>query len=368
MGIHGDLDMRQVAFVNASQVTDGTFRTSFQVFESRADAGFQATWYQCRDIGARREYYRGGQNIDGIRWAHPAIAQGINRLWKFPQKLRLVDADTFYLSDPTLVRVGTGSRAARTWVSIADLRPLGPFGDRRTTQWMFRYAVPKLRRMHGLVTPSIFSRNQLGAVIGTTDRIQVLAPHVEVPVEIGAQHLSEAVDRIALKEVVNVLYIATDRPYKNIPFFARLAKSLSRMTRPNYRFRLVARLSSRTAAELAALQVENLEVIPFAPNLGDVYHTADVLAFPSLYEGFGLPMLDAMSYGIPVLANDAEPMREILGESGIFKPANNLESWMDGIIALGDRNAYGFQGRKSLDRSANYSHQRFVQTVRQLLA
>jgi glycosyltransferase involved in cell wall biosynthesis len=93
-----------------------------------------------------------------------------------------------------------------------------------------------------------------------------------------------------------------------------------------------------------------------------------VLAFPSLYEGFGLPMLDAMSYGIPVLANDAEPMREILGESGIFKPANHLESWMDGIIALGDRNAYGFQGRKSLDRSANYSHQRFVQTVRQLLA
>jgi glycosyltransferase involved in cell wall biosynthesis len=45
---------------------------------------------------------------------------------------------------------------------------------------------------------------------------------------------------------------------------------------------------------------------------------ADVFVFPSLYEGFGLPVLDAMVAGIPVVASDTSSLPEVIGDAGIL--------------------------------------------------
>jgi glycosyltransferase involved in cell wall biosynthesis len=67
-------------------------------------------------------------------------------------------------------------------------------------------------------------------------------------------------------------------------------------------------------------------------------HTLDVLfhqsianIFPSLYEGFGLPPLEAMSKGVPVISSDHPCMREILGESAYFFDGKNIDSIVEAI-------------------------------------
>jgi glycosyltransferase involved in cell wall biosynthesis len=85
--------------------------------------------------------------------------------------------------------------------------------------------------------------------------------------------------------------------------------------------------------------------------------------FPSLEEGFGLPPLEAMACGAPVIASSSSCMPEILGEAALLVPPCSVESWCDAMAALvtpdgpaarlreaGPRKAAGFTWRTMADR------------------
>lgn len=68
--------------------------------------------------------------------------------------------------------------------------------------------------------------------------------------------------------------------------------------------------------------------------LAYLYNSALFLAMPSLYEGFGLPLLEAMSFGTPVLTSDNSSMPEVAGEAGLLVNANDVSSIKDGLERL----------------------------------
>jgi glycosyltransferase involved in cell wall biosynthesis len=87
--------------------------------------------------------------------------------------------------------------------------------------------------------------------------------------------------------------------------------------------------------------------------LTDLYQTADFLIYPSLYEGFGLPILEAQFAGIPVLTSDLSPMREVADGAAILVDPKDVKSIRDGIlkmisrgIVLDDLIQRGFQNVK----------------------
>jgi glycosyltransferase involved in cell wall biosynthesis len=55
-------------------------------------------------------------------------------------------------------------------------------------------------------------------------------------------------------------------------------------------------------------------------DIGDLLCAADVFCFPSVYEGFGGAVLEAMAMGAPVVASDVPALREVIGETGILVP------------------------------------------------
>jgi glycosyltransferase involved in cell wall biosynthesis len=65
-----------------------------------------------------------------------------------------------------------------------------------------------------------------------------------------------------------------------------------------------------------------------------IFKGAKIFCFPSFYEGFGLPLLEAMSQGTPVIANNKSCFPEIIKEAGIIYELNNYEEWSNGILKL----------------------------------
>jgi glycosyltransferase involved in cell wall biosynthesis len=68
------------------------------------------------------------------------------------------------------------------------------------------------------------------------------------------------------------------------------------------------------------------------PVLRALYHHAAALVYPSRYEGFGLPLVEAMASGTPVLASRAASIPEVVGESGVLLDPDNSGRWADAIV------------------------------------
>jgi len=99
-----------------------------------------------------------------------------------------------------------------------------------------------------------------------------------------------------------------------------------------------------------------------ARDLPIVYNLAQVFVYPSLYEGFGFPPLEAMACGIPVVSSDSSAMREIIGEAGILVPARDINALADAIRSLlQDSSLRLYYSSLGKQRSKLYSWKRTAQ-------
>jgi glycosyltransferase involved in cell wall biosynthesis len=104
---------------------------------------------------------------------------------------------------------------------------------------------------------------------------------------------------------------------------------------------LLAQLQARAEAAGSAPALTVLGVVSDA-RLEALYRQATALVYPSLYEGFGLPVLEAMARGTPVLASRAASMPEVLGEAGMLIDPVDVHAWIDAlaeVIGSPDRRA-----------------------------
>ena len=111
---------------------------------------------------------------------------------------------------------------------------------------------------------------------------------------------------------------------------------------------------------LAALDVATNELLPA------LYSAADVLAFPSLYEGFGLPILEAMACGTPVVASRASCLPEVAeGAALLIDPTNTDGLAVSLELALSDTTLRAQLISQGRERATQYSWQR---AARELLS
>ena len=97
-----------------------------------------------------------------------------------------------------------------------------------------------------------------------------------------------------------------------------------------------------------------------------LYRGAVALIFPSRYEGFGLPPLEALACGTPVVGSDATSIPEIVGDAGVLLPPDDAEGMADALIQLAtDEGFRAEMSRRALAQAARFSWER---TARETLA
>ncbi len=90
-----------------------------------------------------------------------------------------------------------------------------------------------------------------------------------------------------------------------------------------------------------------------------LYRGAVAFIFPSRYEGFGLPPLEALACGTPVVASDAASLPEVVGDAGILLPPDDAEGLAGALIQLAvDERFHAEMSRRALAQAARFSWQR----------
>ena len=198
------------------------------------------------------------------------------------------------------------------------------------------------RRADVVVTISEFSKGRIVEVLGIDPaRVRVAQLGVRLPAVGGTGPREEL-----------VFCPAHVWPHKN---HARLIEAMARLRESRPGLRLV--LTGGGAESLGRLPawVEDRGRVG-ADELASLYARAGCLAFPSLYEGFGLPVLEAMAAACPVAASQAGSIPEIAGDAAVLFDPYDVDAIARGIDeALGDN---GVRVARGLERAARFTWSR----------
>ncbi|MFA5829404.1 MAG: glycosyltransferase family 1 protein [Candidatus Gracilibacteria bacterium] len=138
-----------------------------------------------------------------------------------------------------------------------------------------------------------------------------------------------------------ILAVGTLEPRKN---FSTLIKSFVIVKRkyPDCKLVIVGKKGWKYKLIEEALKKYQLESDVIFPgylvdeDLRKMYHLASVFVFPSLYEGFGIPPLEAMACGCPVVSSNVASLPEVIGDSGLLIDPKNAHKWADAVCSLLD--------------------------------
>ncbi|HEY9898483.1 MAG TPA: glycosyltransferase family 1 protein [Pantanalinema sp.] len=211
-------------------------------------------------------------------------------------------------------------------MTLHDTIPLSyPEGFRLDERlgWALYYALsikPVLARTDHLITVSEFSKQDIVRHTGfSPERISVVYNWLEANFGPVSDEAAEAVrERHSLPERF-VLALGSEYKYKNMAGLLHAFKAIA-PRHPGLSLVLKIGKPMRLAGLVSELGLsDRVRFLGFVPDdeLPALYRAAEVFAFPSFYEGFGLPPLEAMLCGTPVLASTASSVPEVVGDAAL---------------------------------------------------
>jgi glycosyltransferase involved in cell wall biosynthesis len=151
-----------------------------------------------------------------------------------------------------------------------------------------------------------------------------------------------------------ILYIGRYEEYKNVKVLIKGINSLD-----EYKLILAGKCSEKTKNDLLGLS-KNKNQIEFVGKITDdeyyeLLNSSAALTIPSLEEGFGLPIIEAMSIGCPVICSDIEIFREIAGDAGIYFDPSSAEELIAKVKELENKIKRELIVKKSLQNAKKFS-------------
>jgi glycosyltransferase involved in cell wall biosynthesis len=233
---------------------------------------------------------------------------------------------------------------ARTLVTIHDLSYMvHPECAVPGVAAYLRDAVPRaLKQASIIIADSESTRRDLHRLLNIAlDRVTVVYPGVDARFRPLPPEVCEPVRRRLNLPRRFILFVGTIEPRKNL---VRLLEAFARIDPTtggeDLFLVLVGRRGWMYQPVFAAIDRLNLrdrvQLLDFVADsdLPVVYNLAQVFVYPSLYEGFGLPPLEALACGTPVVTSDNSSLPEVVGNAALLARADDVEALSEGMIRL----------------------------------
>ncbi len=250
----------------------------------------------------------------------------------YPRQLPRIPGAIYHLMDQSLSYLVDSLDPARTVITCHDLLHF-PLQDRmqRISVWpwasnrLYRFCVGKLPRCAAIIAVSDQNKNDAIRYLGCEpERIRVIYEGVSPaflkppdPAQVASLQAS-----LRLTGEFILLHVGVCALYKNLEGVLQTLRELRRaLRRPVTLLRVgpsLAPAQRRLARQLGIAGAIREAGIHGDETLPALYQLADCLVFPSLYEGFGLPPIEAMACGLPVIASNRGSLPEILGDAALL--------------------------------------------------
>lgn len=206
----------------------------------------------------------------------------------------------------------------------STLGPLKYFFKNLAYRFILHHAVKKAVQ---IITPSNFTKQDITKTLHMPEE-KITVTHL-APTDLGIKYPVSSIkygnENLLIKHHIlkpYLLYVGVAYPHKNLE---QLVKSWKKFEEKNKNFQLVLvgkknYFYDRLINSEIFKNCQNIVFTDFVPDaeLAMFYKNATAYVFPSLYEGFGLPPLEAMQYGVPTISANSACLPEILGEAALY--------------------------------------------------
>jgi glycosyltransferase involved in cell wall biosynthesis len=260
-------------------------------------------------------------------------------------------------------------RATRKVVTVHDVIPLYQ-PERLSTAQQARFAttVGMIHQADAIIADSNYTKADILKYLKVPEeRIHVVAPGVLMPSVAELEHASAQAERLRVPGTLTIGSIGATGERKNLALFAEAIGGLAeRLGMPVRLLRaghpLPAPLAAairRNGGDASLVELGRLR----DDEIGGFYRQLDVLACPSLFEGFGLPVLEAMAWGVPVVSSHGASLMEVGGQAAIYFDPRSAAEFQAAVEKLRDPEVVAQCVRRGLERAAELSWRRSLTEV-----
>jgi glycosyltransferase involved in cell wall biosynthesis len=269
------------------------------------------------------------------------------RFLAYPRIARRARADVFHVVDHGQGYLVSHLDPGRTVVTCHDVILLAVAAGRVRADVkpllatrILQHSVQVMKRARRVIADSYNTRNDLVDLAGFDPHaIDVVYPGVNHPFAPAPERREEIRARLRLPETPLALQVGDNGFYKNIPACLEVT---ARLRRAGIELTLVRAGRHLTAAQHAMVArlgigaaVRDLGPVS-ATDLADLYRASDVLLFPSLYEGFGWPPIEAMASGLPVVCSRAGSLGEVVGDAALTCEPEDVRGLTEAVARVLD--------------------------------
>lgn len=265
------------------------------------------------------------------------LAKMVKRFFSLPRQIRkgINKDDLTHLASEDFAYLLNFIKFKKVVITCHDLIPLV---YRRYSPFLW-LNMRGLKRADRIITVSNFSKNDIIKRLKyPADKIDVINNAVDHS-RYYQQRNKEILKRFGIKaDEKVVLYVGSERKRQNLPF---LIKSFYQLKKRLPKVKLIKVGSSQSKENLIKL-VKDLglakEVIFTGfvdkKELPKIYNAVDLFVYPCLYAGFGIPPLEAMACGTPVITSNLTSLPEVVGNAGIMINPYNKEQMVEAMFKV----------------------------------
>ena len=309
-----------------------------------------------------------------------AMAGRFARFIAYPRLIKAAaGADVYHVLDHSHANLALVPPAAKTVMTCHDIIPmlatkgLIPIPPAGFSHYAFPLHIRCMKRCHAIIAISESTKRNLVEIAGLPEELisvvyfgvnRAFTPYPEKGTAASVAERQEILHRHNIPADALVLFhVGTATRYKNTPAILHALKALKDDPKVGSRVYFL-----RVGADFfddEKVLVESLGIGDRVRHAGRVlgdealaayYRTGDVFVFPSVWEGFGWPPLEAMACGTPVVTSDVASLPEVVGDAGVTVPPQDHAALIEALRSLltNDDRRHAL-GVKSLQRARQFT-------------